>query len=369
MTFTEPHINIFKKSLKYQKPWKGINAKGWGSYFQSDVSTELDKKFVRADFLSDAIQELDNIELCMAILSWGGMNREHGRSLFANWEWLTVVEKLRKGEISRSEGYRQFADLRKQGLLKGMGPAYFTKLICFLNRDLNGYIMDQWTGKSINTLLGEKRVKLNKNGLVNDRNTPEIYEQFCILIETLAGEINQDPLNTEEYLFSYGGRKKGPWRQHVIKHWEIAQYGERKTAQTEIDLKDVPSHNINKVDNTDMEPIAFKEALKYYTDQWTELPTLGRRSKFLVRTVQRRDSNVFQFQNSKGRQSFVDESHWKAVMGRMEELPADERMKTSRYGMGEFDFNWNECPNRVFSLYVPAVVRHILEREELLERE
>ena len=115
--------------------------------------------------------------------------------------------------------------------------------------------------------------------------------------------------------------------------------------------------------NIIMEPISFEVARQYFTDQWTELPTLGRRSTFLVRKVQRDDSVVFQLQNSKGRQSFVDESHWKAVMGRMEELPADERMKTSRYGMGEFDFNWNECPNRVFSLYVPAVVRHILERE------
>ena len=115
--------------------------------------------------------------------------------------------------------------------------------------------------------------------------------------------------------------------------------------------------------NIIIEPISFEVALKYFTNQWTELPTPGRESNFLVRKVQRDDSNVLQFQNSKGRQSFVDESHWKAVMGRMEDLPADERMKTSRYGMGEFDFNWNECPNRVFSLYVPAVVRHILEIE------
>ena len=115
--------------------------------------------------------------------------------------------------------------------------------------------------------------------------------------------------------------------------------------------------------NIIIEPISFEVALKYFTSQWAELPTPGRESNFLVRKVQRDDSNVLQFQNSKGRQSFVDESHWKAVMGRMEDLPADKRMMTSRYGMGEFDFNWNECPNRVFSLYVPAVVRHILEIE------
>ena len=121
--------------------------------------------------------------------------------------------------------------------------------------------------------------------------------------------------------------------------------------------------------NIIMEPISFEVARQYFTDQWTELPTLGRRSTFLVRKVQRDDSVVFQLQNSKGKQYFVDESHWKAVMDRMEELPADERMMTSRYAMGKHPFNWNECPNRVFTPYVPAVVRHILAREELLERE
>jgi hypothetical protein len=55
----------------------------------------------------------------------------------------------------------------------------------------------------------------------------------------------------------------------------------------------------------------------------------------------------------------IDEKHWNKVMNRLKELPHDERGMTSRYGVGNLTFNWKECPNRVFSIYLPAIVKHL----------
>lgn len=100
-----------------------------------------------------------------------------------------------------------FYELMKSRKLTGMGPAYFTKLICFLSRDLNGYTMDQWTAKSINLLLMKPLVKLTSSGLVSKSNTATTYEEFCLGIESLAKIIKKNPLDTEEMLFSNGGNK------------------------------------------------------------------------------------------------------------------------------------------------------------------
>ena len=56
---------------------------------------------------------------------------------------------------------------------------------------------------------------------------------------------------------------------------------------------------------------------------------------------------------------YFDKTHWDKVMNRMNELPQDERGMSSRYGDGNRQYNWKKCTNRVFSIYVPAIVKHI----------
>ena len=83
--------------------------------------------------------------------------------------------------------------------------------------------MDQWTGRSINLLTGKEVVDLFRyrgQATVTDRNTAQVYEEFCLLVETL-GRTGQPELEgeiVEELLFSQGGRKKGEWRAYVVKH-------------------------------------------------------------------------------------------------------------------------------------------------------
>jgi hypothetical protein len=96
-----------------------------------------------------------------------------------------------------------------------MGPAYFTKLIFFLDPKHDGYIMDKWTATSVNLLWNPWLIKLSAEYYVTDRNTEIEYEKFCQVIERIATELNLSPVIVEERLFSSGGRKSHPWRRHV----------------------------------------------------------------------------------------------------------------------------------------------------------
>jgi len=274
------------------------------------------------------------------------MNREHGRLLFQNNEWLSLIDEIRTGKInSRKVAYKKFKDLRKDGKLKGMGPAYFTKLICFVSSRLNGYIMDQWTSKSINILLGKNLIKLTKSGTVTDKNNLEIYELFCQTVEDLAKKMSLEPIELEEMLFSNGGVNKGTWRNYVVKKW-----GHNKA-----------SKKINKFNNTDMESITFEDALQQLPNDEINIPTLGGRSTLKIKA----ENNLIYITNSKNNTLGIDKAHWNKVMSRIEELPQDERGMTSRYGVGKHQFNWTECPNQVFSIYIPAIVNYLLKINHL----
>jgi hypothetical protein len=167
-------------------------------------------------------------------------------------EWLNVAEKTRAGDHSRKEAYQAFAKLRTTGLLAGMGPAFFTKLIFFLmprrpNDPSPGYIMDQWVGCAVNVLAGRQVVLMNctqswtiaKRGqfqgqpslsadyTVSDANDERCYEDFCCYIEKTDALLSQsglsrkdypcwkDPSWTELQLLSEG-RDAHSWRRYII---------------------------------------------------------------------------------------------------------------------------------------------------------
>ena len=286
---------------------------------------------------------MNNEELAIAILSWGCMNREHGKSLFQNNEWIELIEDLRNNQIrTREEAYALFTALRKNKKLKGMGPAYFTKLICFVNPELKGYIMDQWTSKSINLLFENKIVALTNSGHVADKNSSAIYEEFCFKIEFLADLLNLKPIDLEENLFSNGGVNKGKWRQFVLNNWNHS--GKQKTTK-----------KIQIINDIEMESISFKEELNELIGNEIVIPTLGGKSKLKIKV----ENNLIYITNSKNNQLAIDEKHWDKVMDRMKDLPQDERGMTSRYGVGRNTYSWKECPNQVFSIYIPAIVKYL----------
>lgn len=341
MEINKEAFEILKSSINNFKSWNGINAKDWGNYFyDKNLNKSLNLKLTRSELLdSKFLDDLTIEELAIAILSWGGMNREHGKSLFQNKEWLELIEKIKSNQIrTREEAYALFTALRKNKKLKGMGPAYFTKLICFVNPSLKGYIMDQWTSKSINLLFKNKIIALTNSGHVADKNSSAIYEDFCHKIEYLADLLNLKPIDIEENLFSNGGINKGKWRKFVVDNWSS-------------NLK--PSKNIKTL-NIDMEPINFETALQHLRGNEIEITTLGGQKKLEVNN----DDNFIYITNSKNKTLKVDITLWNKVISRLIDLPHDERAMSSRYGVGNKAYNWENCPNRN-AAYIAAIIKHL----------
>ena len=181
-------------------------------------------------------EDVDTKTACAAVMQWGGM-RKGGREEFfdmAKEGWLEVAEGIRAGSINRKDAYDAFADLRRDGKLKWVGPAYFTKLIYFLTprkKIAPAYIMDQWVGCSINLLLDNEGVVMkispsfktqpdaqNRSFTVSDKNAGENYEEFCKAADELGEVVGRKPDEIDIALFSKGGRKreKEKWRKYVV---------------------------------------------------------------------------------------------------------------------------------------------------------
>ncbi|MGO6781227.1 8-oxoguanine DNA glycosylase OGG fold protein [Rhizobium ruizarguesonis] len=182
-----------------------------------------------------AASDLELREKCALIFAWGGMKIDHGKSAFASFdEWRYDVKRIQAGEVSRLEAYAALLAKRTPG----MGPAFFTKLIYFFGRcaakssSSGGYIMDQWTARSVNLLSGEKVVALSSgmhwpkaqiDGVrlgkaVTAENGPDTYEAFCQFIDCLASKFECAPDFVEEVMFSHGGNSKGRWRLYVLEN-------------------------------------------------------------------------------------------------------------------------------------------------------
>jgi hypothetical protein len=157
-------------------------------------------------------------EKFLACMAWGAMRRSHARSA---WEmrdrWRDPLLQICNGDISRAQAFEMMKSLQ----IKGLGVAYFTKLIFFLlpsdGPGTRGYILDQWTARSTNLLLKHPLVQLN-GGWVNQHNTGKDYEAYCKFVEFLAEHFLCKPEVIERQLFSKGGKgkAKGAWRRYVL---------------------------------------------------------------------------------------------------------------------------------------------------------
>jgi len=216
----------FLGSIKNQPQGKfGRNIQVFGRQVQSieTISDDLNKKLNRYELMhlcSDF--ERSDLSVVVAVLGWGGMRFDHARRLFENWEELAPLIKLIRtsNSLNRKEVFQSFSVLRKQNKIPGLGIGYYTKLICFLNPSSQGYILDQWTAKSINLLYETKIVDINNAGWVTDKNDSNTYEEFCLKVEELARYWKIEPLEAELKMFSNGGRKKGRWREYLIKEYD-----------------------------------------------------------------------------------------------------------------------------------------------------
>ncbi|MDE2725587.1 MAG: hypothetical protein OXI59_19630 [Gemmatimonadota bacterium] len=178
------------------------------------------------------VRDVNTATVCAAILAWGGMHTNHRDLLFhcEDRKWLEVACSLRNGKLDRKEAYARFKELRRHGKMKGMGPAFFTKLIYFLMPQEStalkpGYIMDQWAGCSINLLAGQEIVLmdvhedrekkgpgLNLKFTVSNENCGTNYVNFCEKMAYVANLLSMDVGEVDRALVSKAGK---PWREHV----------------------------------------------------------------------------------------------------------------------------------------------------------
>jgi len=134
--------------------------------------------------------EVTSLECFVACMAWGGMRYDHGaQALQARQQWLGLISKVRTSILPREELFEKFLALRPDQL-PHVGIAYFTKLLHFLRRGPDAYILDQWTAKSVNLLTGRGVVHLMGNW-VDDSNTARGYEKFCTVIECLSERMRE----------------------------------------------------------------------------------------------------------------------------------------------------------------------------------
>ena len=220
----EIHLNYLIQIGNNDQGYVGNNSLNWGiSVVGADENLDpfLNRQFNRYELFEYCQnQNNSNLNILVAILSWGGMRRDHGRRLFENRNAIIeLVNELRTGNFhTRQQAFEVFQNQRSANMLTGIGIGYFTKLICFLAPNLNGYIMDQWVAKSINLLIGEPIVNLTGNNWVNDRNDSNTYELFCQHIDNLAQLLNCSGFEAEKRIFSVG-RGNGQWRNYLINNY------------------------------------------------------------------------------------------------------------------------------------------------------
>ena len=218
----------YKDEVLVEEQWIGYNIKNWWQWVKKYTEKEFpegnqpDGKLTRNQLkrLCSKDSHYADWECLAAVMAWGGQNRKHGVTLFNRFDEIQpLIHDMRHGILSSQEAYSEFYKVWMKPEKLGMGAAYFTKLIFFCEPSHKGYIMDQWTSKSINLLSGEKIVHLI-SGHVSKNNTMETYKKFCALTDQIGDELGHKGEEIEIAMFSKGGRKKWKWRDYVVKEYK-----------------------------------------------------------------------------------------------------------------------------------------------------
>jgi len=206
------------------KAWRGRRYRGWAETLTREIFERLpDEQHTRHQLralVRDA--HLTDREIYLAVMAWGGQRMKHAKSSWAGIDRLEpILRELRLGQICRFEGYRRFREVtwERDDRVKGLGPAFYTKLLFFVPAASTGYIMDQWTAKSMQLLIDDNgkgpAIKI-VGGCVAASNDEKIYERFCQFVEMLAERYGISADNAEELVFSGSGER---WRSYVVGNW------------------------------------------------------------------------------------------------------------------------------------------------------
>ena len=242
------NIEHFIPSIKIGDIWRGTNTKNWFEYF--DVDWDLSNLNIYPINRYELLKEISQIkkngnfdkfkirELIVKIFAWGGMSKRETTGKLAMIHidrYEDVCKNLLKNKLNNISAFKEFYELHnnndKNSSMKGVGPAFYTKLIYFLGNQ-EGLIMDQWTAKSVNLLCNNKIIKLD-SGYVSKRNKDNDYIAFINIVKKLQIELAMYSLSETEALIFSTSRKvnrttlnseqnliASEWRNFVIANYK-----------------------------------------------------------------------------------------------------------------------------------------------------
>lgn len=251
--YIKKHFDAFIKTPYHpQLPFNNISPYSWAKEVLEIERPSLKRYVVkRSDVRELCKPENDALDGYLTAMAWGAQEKgrsgkSNARKAWAQQDRIAAnLKALQEQKLSRSEAYRLFHETNP---VMGLGASYFTKLIYFFAPEVNGaadrYIMDKWTGISINLLTGKNLARLTRikdkqsdssDYILSQSNTAENYEVFCSEVDALTYKLNSlgtsnhrhSGENIEQMLFSLGsmpgvnGRtQREPWRTYVRENWE-----------------------------------------------------------------------------------------------------------------------------------------------------
>ena len=220
---------------KSTKQWlTSVNKGKWGEEIGLDPLLFSDQCYDRSQLRSLIHEQKSNspslddtfVRSCIAnIFAWGGQGARAARFSLTlrNWNsWRKPCLDLLNNSTGAADAYKAFHSLHNKREMKGVGPAFYTKLIFFLGNG-DGLIMDQWTSRSVNLLFDREVISLNKGKKKNNgdhyysvckRNDEQVYmiynDAILQVSEKLSSTIGIDigTSETEELIFSFTTDRK-----------------------------------------------------------------------------------------------------------------------------------------------------------------
>ena len=220
--YVDKHWQVFS-SLKYQSVYSGgREPKSWfEGHNLAEPPADLPDKRLDRNQLKIMCKDTSTPALLgyCCVMAWGGQGGggNGSRNVKSAWQEKEVLNEvlqiLRTNDLSRREAYDLFSGDNK---IKGLGPAYWTKLLYFFSPKSDCYIMDQWTSKSINLLVGEQVIKMEGHAVAQTAKSG-CYQAYCEEVDNIAKHMGLPGEQVEEMLMSGKGQV---WRNHVKQHYD-----------------------------------------------------------------------------------------------------------------------------------------------------
>jgi hypothetical protein len=178
----------------------------------------LNRTEVRAISRNRSIHPL-SVYAC--IMAWGKRNKYNYRLSIKDENADRVASLIKYLRTSSRSIGEDFAHVQSaSNKITGLGISFYTKLLFFVRKEPNAYILDQWTAKSSTLLFPELGIKI-KSQMPDPETSHDIYEAFCKRLDQCA-EKREWGVNWntgEEVELTLFDKPNGCWRNYLKNNW------------------------------------------------------------------------------------------------------------------------------------------------------